>query len=143
MTVRGSDGEGVGRGYGPGSARTQFKSGMPSGNPNGRPRKPKPESNASLAEAAHGELNALIEITENGVKKIVPQPEAMMRTLTARFPKAGVKDQIAIIRFFLELVPTALQERDPMPSPDAIREFIEKLAEESRKHQNLDLRYRR
>lgn len=137
-----SRGAGVGRGNGPGSAKGQFKSGRPSANPHGRPRKPKPEPNGSLRDAAQRELGALVDIFENGVRKTVPQPEAMMRTLTARFSKAPVKDQIQIIRFFLSVVPSALEQRSPLPPQDSIAAFIEKLADEARREQESDQRFR-
>jgi hypothetical protein len=131
-------GSGVGRGYGPGSVKGQFKTGMPSKNPNGRPRKPKREPDASFKEAAHRELSTLVDVFENGVRKSVPLPEAMLRALTAGSHKHTPRNQAAIIRLLIELAPTSLQERSPLPSPKAIKDFVQKLADEHRRDQEAE-----
>lgn len=125
-------GGGVGRGNGLGSATTQFKSGMPSANPHGRPRKAKTVPSASLKEAALKHLAEEIRTTENGVARKRPQSEAMIMLLLAHFPSAKPREKIAILRYVGELAPEAELMRNRDLPKDAIKDLVEKLAQEAK-----------
>lgn len=128
---RNKPGNGVGRGNGRGSKATQFKDGMPSANPFGRPCRPKRHPNASLQDAVAEGLTAIISTRENGVVRKRPRAEAMILALLSRFPSATARDQIMILRYLGEIAPTALQERERDLAPDAVEEFVAKLAKEA------------
>jgi hypothetical protein len=55
----------------------------------------------------------------------------MVMVLLARFPGASVRDQIAILRYFGDVAPTALQEASHELPKGAIADLVQALAREA------------
>lgn len=122
---------GLGKGNGPGSRASQFRAGMPSGNRNGRPRKRKAAPNVSLKDAVTKSLAEMITTRENGIASKRSQTDAMIMLLIAGFPKASIREKIAILKYIGEVAPGTLLEGSRELRKGAIEDLVAILAKEA------------
>ena len=92
---------------------TQFKKGQ-SGNPKGRPKGLK-----NLATELQDELNAKVEITEDGKKKTVSKQSAMIKQLMQKAINGDSKSIDVVIRNYVAMeLAKALEDEAHEPSPE-------------------------
>lgn len=100
---------------------TQFKGGQ-SGNPKGRPRKPR-----DITALINQELDATIQITENGVRKTLPVRQVFVKGLINKALKGDYRASLLVLKHF-EGTPEEIDFQVELDDVAALEKFRARIA---------------